>query len=141
MIQDSFTFIADAELGAQYFKPTASFIAKCSGLGEPDSSGVFRPRFATDIEPDFLDATIRYVYLRCRGSSVRTLFISSSSPYMSARTFKIRVDAQDVNTLQEFSFYLDNNTNQAPAENNDGFGEYVYNNDECTIRFTLSVEI
>lgn len=138
MIGDSTSFTQDTTLGAQYFKPNSTFTAQCTGHGEPTLDGVTRPAFHPSVEPDFLDSTVRYVYLRCRGSSVRTFFLSSTSAYMTSRTFKIKVEAYVHDTGVTHTFYLEDNSNQAATT--DGFGEYVSQNDQCTVTFTFTTE-
>lgn len=124
LVTDGTTFTSDTKLLARHYIETCDLVVWNEHEAGFDDAGVARPRLDI-IEGDshFLDTTIVYFYVRVRGVSVRTFFISFPSDWPQGYSGTIHVVAQAQSTDERFEFDMNQGTNQAVE--NDGFGEYV----------------
>lgn len=105
----------------------------------PDTEGVTRPQLRiTDGDPHFLDTEVQRLYVRCRGASVRTVFVSFPPGYPLAYEGTIELQATCVSTGQQWVFDILPNTNQSPTHSE--FGEFIYTNPGETYQVQLRVK-
>ena len=138
LVTDGATFTSDTKLLARHYIETCDLFVWNEHEAEYDDAGVARPRLDI-IEGDshFLDTTIVSFYIRVRGISVRTFFVSFPSDWLQGYSGTIHIVAQAQSDDERFEFDISQGTNQATE--NGGFGEYVMTHPGEKYKISLSI--